>query len=151
MANSFVHIELNTDDVGKAKQFYSKVFDWKLDDMEMGEGMTYTMVQPGSGTGGGMMVKAMPEAPTMWLPYVAVDSVKNAITKAKKAGAKILVENQDVGQGVLGIFVDPTGAACGVWEQRAPMAEKAADKPAKANGSKSAKKAKAPNGAKASA
>jgi uncharacterized protein len=148
MANSFVHIELNTDDVSKAKQFYSKVFDWKLDDMDMDDGMKYTMVQPGSGTGGGMMTKMMPEAPTMWLPYVAVDSVKNAIGKAKKAGAKILVESQDVmGQGRLGIFIDPTGAACGVWEQIAKRDEQVAEK-SMAKPKNGAKKAKPANGAK---
>jgi predicted enzyme related to lactoylglutathione lyase len=30
MANPFVHVELNTTDVGKAKTFYGKLFDWKL-------------------------------------------------------------------------------------------------------------------------
>ena len=30
MANPFVHIELETNDVAKAKTFYSKLFDWKL-------------------------------------------------------------------------------------------------------------------------
>ena len=33
MANPFVHVELNTTDVGKAKDFYGKLFDWKLEDM----------------------------------------------------------------------------------------------------------------------
>ena len=46
MANPFVHVELNTTDVGKAKTFYSKLFNWKLEDMPMGTD-TYTMIQVG--------------------------------------------------------------------------------------------------------
>jgi predicted enzyme related to lactoylglutathione lyase len=35
MANPFVHVELNTTDVDKAKEFYGQLFDWKLEDMAM--------------------------------------------------------------------------------------------------------------------
>jgi predicted enzyme related to lactoylglutathione lyase len=40
MANPFVHVELNTTDVNKAKAFYGKLFDWKLEDVDMGSGLT---------------------------------------------------------------------------------------------------------------
>ena len=33
MANPFVHVELNTTDVSRAKAFYGKLFDWKLEDV----------------------------------------------------------------------------------------------------------------------
>ncbi len=32
MANPFVHVELNTTDIEKAKTFYGQLFNWKLDD-----------------------------------------------------------------------------------------------------------------------
>lgn len=35
MANPFVHIELMSSDVGKAKAFYGKLFNWQLEDMPM--------------------------------------------------------------------------------------------------------------------
>ena len=50
MGNPFVHVELMSTDVGKAKAFYGKMFDWKLEDMDMGD-MTYTMIKVGEGTG----------------------------------------------------------------------------------------------------
>ena len=56
MANPFVHIELSTDNPGKAKEFYGKLFKWGIEDMPMPDG-TYTMVKPGEGPGGGMMKK----------------------------------------------------------------------------------------------
>jgi len=54
MANPFVHVELNTTDVPKAKAFYEKLFDWKLEDLPMPNG-SYTMIHVGEGTGGGIM------------------------------------------------------------------------------------------------
>ena len=49
MANPFVHAELSTQNVGKAKGFYGKLFDWQLEDLPMG-GETYTMIKVGDGT-----------------------------------------------------------------------------------------------------
>ena len=54
MANPFVHVELSTNDLPKARAFYSQLFDWKLEDMSMDNG-TYTLINVGEGTGGGMM------------------------------------------------------------------------------------------------
>src|SRR5439155_17311117 len=72
MANAFVHVELHTGDVAKAKQFYSKLFGWKLEDMPMPGGGTYTMIQVGEGTGGGMMSAQPPGSPPRWQAYVGV-------------------------------------------------------------------------------
>ena len=44
MANPFVHVELNTTDVAKAKTFYGKLFDWKMEDIPMPD-FTYTIHQ----------------------------------------------------------------------------------------------------------
>jgi predicted enzyme related to lactoylglutathione lyase len=44
MANPFVHVELNTQDVAKAKSFYQSLFAWMLNDVDMGGGMTYTLI-----------------------------------------------------------------------------------------------------------
>ena len=49
MANPFVHVELSTTDVGKAKAFYGKLFDWKLEDIDMGPMGTYTIIKVGEG------------------------------------------------------------------------------------------------------
>ena len=118
MPNGFVHIELNTDDVTKAKSFYKKIFKWKLADMPMGGGMKYTMLDAGKkATGGGMMKKQMKGAPTQWLPYVEVDDVRATTTKAGKAGAQVVVDYMSISpdMGAFGVFIDPTGAALGVW------------------------------------
>ena len=118
MANPFVHVELETTDLTKAKNFYSKLFDWKLEDMPMPDG-TYTMIGVGEGTGGGMMKHPMPGAPSMWMAYVLVDDVKAATKKAKDLGATVMKEAIPVkDMGWFSIIVDPTGAHLGLWQSR---------------------------------
>ena len=118
MANPFVHVELNTTDLSKAKAFYGKLFDWKLEDVPMGD-MAYTMIGVGSGTGGGMMTNPMPQAGSFWLAYVQVDDVKAATEKAKSLGAEIVRDVTEVGDaGWLSILQDPTGAGLGLWQPK---------------------------------
>ena len=116
MKNNFVHIELNTDDPKAAVGFYKKLFKWKV---EPKKGSGYTMLYTGSKeSAAGMQKKPMADAPTAWLPYVEVKSVRKTIAKAKELGAEIPLEYQELeGMGAIGIFVDPTGAALGVWEK----------------------------------
>ena len=119
MANPFVHVELNTSDVAKAKGFYGKLFDWKMEDVPMESG-TYTMIGVGDGTGGGLMQHPMPGAPSMWLAYVLVDDIEAATRKAKSLGATIVKDVTEVmGMGWLSIFTDPTGATLGLWKPKA--------------------------------
>ncbi len=143
MPNPFVHIELNTPDVAASKKFYKGLFDWAFPVIMGG----YTGVDVGkTGTGGGMQTNPMPGAPPAWLPYVEVDSVKKTIAKAKKRGATIMVDYMAIGDmGAIGVFVDPLGAALGLWEKAAP--KKAAPKkaaPKKAAPKKAAAKKAAP-------
>src|SRR5215470_275121 len=116
MGNPFVHVELMARDVGKAKAFYGQLFDWSLEDRDMGN-MTYTMIRVGDGTGGGLMATPMPNAASQWLAYVAVDDVKAATAKAKSLGAKVVKDVTDIeGAGSFSIIADPAGAMLGLWQ-----------------------------------
>ena len=123
MANPFVHVELSSTDVGAAKTFYGKLFDWNLEDVAMGPDATYTMIKVGDGTGGGMMKQMIPGAPSFWLSYVLVDDIKAATAKAESLGAKVMQGVTEVmGMGWLSVIVDPTGAALGLWQANARAA-----------------------------
>jgi uncharacterized protein len=118
MPNPFVHIELNTTDVSKAKTFYGKLFDWQLEDVPMGPS-TYTMIRIGQGTGGGIMKHPVPGAPSAWLAYVEVDDIAAATQKAKSLGANVMKDVTEVmGMGWISIIIDPTGAALGLWKPK---------------------------------
>ena len=120
MGNPFVHIELTTTDLGKSKSFYKSLFDWKLEDVDMQGGETYTMIKVGEGTGGGMF--QMPGAPNMWLPYVLVDDVKKSTEKAKSLGAKVIREVTEIpNMGWFSILQDPSGAMIAIWQASSRM------------------------------
>jgi uncharacterized protein len=119
MANPFVHIELNTSDHPRAKEFYGKLFQWDLKDMDMGSHGSYTLIGVGQGTGGGMMQHPMPGAPSVWVPYVEVADLAAATRRAKDLGATIIMENMPVqDMGTFTIITDPTGASLGLWETK---------------------------------
>jgi predicted enzyme related to lactoylglutathione lyase len=116
MGNPFVHMELMSTDLGKARTFYGKLFDWELEDMSGGD-MEYTLIKVGDGTGGGLMNNPIPNAPSMWVPYVLVDNLAAATKKATSLGATLMKDTTEVpGMGSFTIVTDPTGGMLGLWQ-----------------------------------
>jgi predicted enzyme related to lactoylglutathione lyase len=117
MPNPFVHVELQTKDVAKAKAFYGSLFGWKLTDMPMpGEG-NYTMIDVGEGTGGGMFQNRDPNVPASWLAYVGVDDVAATTARAKELGATVCMDVMQVGDfGKMSVLQDPSGATFALWQ-----------------------------------
>jgi len=117
MGNPFVHVELNTNNVARAKKFYRGLFDWKLDDIESSAAGACTLIGVGKGTGGGLMKNPIPGCPSFWLSYVLVTDIRVATRKAKRLGATVMKDVTEVtGMGWLSIIEDPTGAALGLWQ-----------------------------------
>jgi uncharacterized protein len=118
VANPFIHVELETPDPEKAKAFYSKLFQWQLEDVPnpaVPDG-TYTLIKVGEGTGGGIM-KQIPGGPSGWLAYVLVDDIHATTQKAKSLGAEVMKDVTEVmGMGFLSFIRDPTGAVLGLWQ-----------------------------------
>ena len=88
MANPFVHVELATTDVGKAKSFYQTLFGWRLHDKDVAGGHKYTMIDVGEGTGGGMMQHPVPGASSAWLAYVLVDDLAAATKRQSRSAPR---------------------------------------------------------------
>jgi len=61
-----------TTDDARALRFYEQVFGYSHDSMDMGPEGTYYMLKTGEVSRGGLMHSVRPDAPSMWLPYVAV-------------------------------------------------------------------------------
>jgi hypothetical protein len=116
MPNPFCHVELNTTDVKKAKDFYGKLFSWKLEDMPGGE---YTMIGVGEGTGGGMMKNPIPGAPSFWLSYVLVDDIRASTKKAASLGGQVMKDVTEIpNYGEFSVITDPTGAHFALWQPK---------------------------------
>jgi predicted enzyme related to lactoylglutathione lyase len=139
MTNPFVHVELNSPDPAKAKAFYSRLFQWKLEDMPnpaVPGDHAYTVIKVGDGTGGGIM-KQVPNGPAGWIPYVLVDDLRAATDKARSLGATIMKDVTEVpDMGWFSIIQDPTGSILGLWKANPKMMHadhgaKAAERPAR--------------------
>jgi uncharacterized protein len=120
MPNPFIHCELATKNLPKAKIFYAKLFDWKLVDYPTPpNGSPYTIIKVGKGTGGGMLKQMVPGAGSAWMPYVRVKDIDAATKKARKLGAKITQDVLEVKKmGWLSVIIDPTGATLGMFEPK---------------------------------
>lgn len=118
MANPFVHIELQTKDLERAKTFYESLFGWSYEELPAPPpANTYTMVHTGSQPGGGLFANPDPKVPPHWLVYVGVDDIRAATDQARGLGATIAQDVMEVGEyGWLSVIIDPTGAALGLWQ-----------------------------------
>ena len=115
MANPFVHIELTTGDPERAKEFYGKLFDWKLEDFPM-EDDVYTIIHVGDhGAGGGIMKTPAPDIPTRWLAYIEMDDVAEKTAVTTQLGGRVEVEKTEVpGMGWFAVITHPTGGTVGL-------------------------------------
>jgi len=115
-AGAFSWNELNTRDLAASKAFYTKVFGWEPNDLDMG-GMSYTEWKLGDKTVAGMM--PMPdmvpaEVPAHWLVYFGVDDTDATVAKATQLGASALVPPTDIPPGRFAVLSDPDGATFAV-------------------------------------
>jgi predicted enzyme related to lactoylglutathione lyase len=70
---------------------------------------------------GGLMQCTKEGVPPHWLAYVAVDDAEASARQAAALGATIVVAPKDIpGVGKIAVFVDPQGAALGVFQPEFP-------------------------------
>jgi uncharacterized protein len=118
------HFEIPFDDKEKVMGFYSKVFDWKLNDMP---DMKYIMAHtceidekhmpknPGEINGGFYKRdEKLAKGPVI---VITVKSIDNSMEKIKEAGGEITMEKVKVGDmGMYAQFKDTEGNFMGLWE-----------------------------------
>jgi uncharacterized protein len=109
---AFSWSELLTTDVPGAVEFYTKLFGWTTQELQM-EGMSYTLVKVSDTECGGIMATP-PEAqgmPPMWGVYVTVDDVDATAKTVETLGGKIIVPPTDIPDvGRFCVIQDPQGA-----------------------------------------
>src|SRR5262249_31625725 len=72
-AGSWCWNELYTADERRALGFYEQLVGYTHDAMDMGPAGTYFILKKDGVSRAGLMRSVEPKAPSMWLPYVAVD------------------------------------------------------------------------------
>ncbi|MDH3302518.1 MAG: VOC family protein, partial [Acidimicrobiia bacterium] len=103
------------------KDFYSAVFGWEYEAMDMGPGGTYHVIKGGEHNGlGGLMAMPphMPEqVPNHWLVYFTVSDIKTTLDAVKEAGGQVAQEPFEApGVGHIAIAHDPAGGAFSVLQ-----------------------------------
>lgn len=108
--------DLMTDDVEKARDFYTAVIGWDTEVMDVGVG-PYTVLKAGGNPAAGMMAKPPQAAgaPNAWTSYVTVDDVDACVARVAGAGGTVLNGPFDVPTvGRMAILQDPTGGVIGI-------------------------------------
>ena len=118
-----VHFEIPADNVERAKKFYKKVFDWKMESIP---DMEYTMIQttavdekhmptePGA-INGGMMKRQDP----VKCPVITIDvqNIEETMKNVKKMGGELVRGKMQVGDmGYAAYFKDTEGNIIGLWQ-----------------------------------
>ena len=113
---TFCWEELMTSDPEGAAKFYSALFGYGVQSMEMGSIGTYRILKRGERQTAGIM--KMPEMVPRanWLSYIAVKDTDASTRGAKEFGAQVLVQPQDIPNiGRFSVLSDPTGAAVALF------------------------------------
>jgi predicted enzyme related to lactoylglutathione lyase len=114
--NEICHVEIPSTDLKKSKEFYEKLFNWKV---EIVPEMNYAMWTPPAGPAGGFNPVKEPctcnEGCT--LVYIWVESVNAKCKEIESAGGKVIKAKTTVGSmGWYAIIQDTAGAVVAIWE-----------------------------------
>jgi len=135
MDSTIVHFEIPADDPERAAQFYRDLFGWRINRWENPNGIEYWLVETvptdekgapvRPGVNGGLMPRMYPGQQPV--NYIAVRSVDEAVAKAERLGAKLMMGKTPVpGMGWFAQMSDPEGNVLAVWEtDNAAAAEQA--------------------------
>lgn len=119
--NTWSWNELMSRDIDTAKSFYSAVFGWEYDEMDMGPGGIYNVIKGGENNGlGGLMAMPpdMPEqVPNHWAVYFTVADVDATLEAVKAAGGRVAQEPFEApGVGRIAIVHDPAGGSFSILQ-----------------------------------
>ena len=117
-----VHFELNADDPLRAKGFYEKVFNWKIEKSEfkrIGIQTDYWNITAGSedeeGIDGGLQKRE--ETSDIVTNYIAVPSIDEFSKKIEANGGTIITPKSPIpGTGYYALFKDTEGNKLGIFE-----------------------------------
>jgi predicted enzyme related to lactoylglutathione lyase len=111
-------VELGTPDVEATAAFYGDLFGWEIPEQPSSAQLGgYRRAKKNGKDVAGVAPLMQEGQPPAWSTYISVIDAAATLAAAGEAGAQIMVEAMDVvGLGTMGVFSDPTGAVCGVWQ-----------------------------------
>jgi predicted enzyme related to lactoylglutathione lyase len=113
--NPVVHLELHTGNLACACAFYTGLFGWRTQTIEVSCG-SYLALELGDGIDGGV-VECETKRP-LWLPYVEVADVAAATERARRLGASVPLEPREGPAGWRSVLAAPSGAEIALWQPK---------------------------------
>src|SRR5258708_24479346 len=104
LGSPVVHLELHTRDLRAACTFYSQLLQWRTEQIEHSSGC-YQALEVGGDLGGGI-VECGTGRP-LWLPYVEVSEIAAATDRARRLGARVLLETRERPTGRRSVVSEP--------------------------------------------
>jgi predicted enzyme related to lactoylglutathione lyase len=106
---AFSWFELRSQNVAAARDFYTALFRWNIEDTPVA-GITYPVIKVG-GTGvGGMIPPPAPGIPSHWAGFITVNDADQTAEAARSAGGSILASMDMPEVGRIHVIQDPQGA-----------------------------------------
>ncbi len=120
VANKPAWVELSSSDPAGSREFYSRLFGWKVEVLPDPQYGGYGMARIGGKDVAGIGPKQSAEAPTAWSVYIGTDDAQELARKVQAAGGKLIAPPFDVGdKGRMAVFQDTAGAFVSAWQPRA--------------------------------
>lgn len=114
--------ELMTRDIDAATAFYTEVFGWTYEAMEMPAG-TYHVIEGGDEGGLGGLMAMPPGVPDMvpnhWAVYFMVADADAAVDRVRELGGQVVQGPDDAGVGRIAMVHDPMGGSFSILEPAA--------------------------------
>lgn len=116
VANRPAWVELSTPDPAGSRDFYSRLFGWKIDVQQDPQYGGYGMATVGGEDVAGIGPQMQPE-PTNWRLYIGTTDIDQLAEKVRSAGGTVVAPPFDVGdQGKMAVFQDPVGTFISGWQ-----------------------------------
>jgi predicted enzyme related to lactoylglutathione lyase len=115
--NPVVHLELHTGNLPRACAFYTRLFDWRAETIDVDCG-SYLALELGEGIQGGVVECHAERA--LWLPYVEVPDVAAATQRARRLGASVPLEPREGPAGWRSVVAAPAGGEIALWQPKTP-------------------------------
>src|ERR1700694_4465180 len=117
VANAPVWVDLSSTDATKARDYYSKLFGWKVELAPEPEAGGYALAELNGKDVAAIGPTQTPDGPSAWMIYIGTKDADETARKVEGAGGKVIAPPFTVlKSGRMAVFQDPSGAFISAWE-----------------------------------
>src|SRR5207248_715006 len=117
VANAPVWVDLSSTDAAASRDYYAKLFGWKVELAKDPAAGGYALATIGGKNVAGIGPTQQPNTPSAWMVYIGTRDADATAKKVEAAGGKVIAAPFDVlKSGRMAVFQDPAGAFISAWQ-----------------------------------